>query len=81
MQIQHFDQDPTVLAVLRWRADSATLAQLQPVLERLRTIPDRGCLSGAVPYSCAREHVGLCGPCVIRDIRAALFGDLEEEEA
>ena len=75
MQVQSYAQDPTVTAVLQWRSDSATLAQLKPVLERLRLVSDQPCQFGLIPYSCARERGELCHPCIIRDVRAALFGE------
>jgi hypothetical protein len=77
VQIASYTEDPTVRAVLQWRADSATLYQLQPVLERLRLVPDQPCQWGMIPYACEREGRGMCPPCIIRDIRAALFGEEE----
>jgi hypothetical protein len=75
MQVASFTEDPTVKAVLQWRSDSAALHQLKPVLERLRLVPDQPCQWGMLPYSCAER--GLCPPCIIRDVRAALFGEEE----
>lgn len=74
MQVQHYADDPTITAVLRWRSDSATLALLRPTLERFRLVVDQPCQFGAEPYSCAREGRDLCQPCIIRDIRATLEG-------
>lgn len=71
--------DDPIRAVWQWRADSMTLARLQPVLERLSVIEDQPCRMGNVPYTCARTaHEQLCAPCAVRDVRAALFGEREQ---
>lgn len=71
-------EDDPIRAVWAWRADSQTLARLKPVLERMRTVPDLPCMVGREDFSCqAVLNGGLCPACVLRDIKAALFGSGE----